>query len=365
MPDAGQFTVVHVVPRLPPSVCGVGDYALSLSREWRDRAAVDSFFVVADPAWPSQDSVDGFACHKLPTRSTRALEEAMRRAEGRKQPLVMVLQYSGYGFARRGAPVWLARALSRSRSRTGLLTVFHELYADGPPTSSAFWLSWVQRWVTVRLARRSRAMITNRDASARWLANRCPGRDDIRAVPVFSNFGETSAPLPPSQRDNTLSFFPYQSGGSATYWQALRRVVDAANPSRIIALGKKCPLPEWLHARDCEVTGVLPSAAVGAHLRESRVAFVGYDPPFIGKSGVFAACVAHGAATILAEGTDRVAEGLSAGEHLFSCEEFAAAPGLSRMDAVAAAGWSWYQQHRLAATADLCLGMLRTFPVPG
>lgn len=358
MRDAAQLTIAHIVPRLPPAVCGVGDYALALSREWRDRFGTNSVFIVADPTWERQEHVDGFRALALPSRSTRALGAAISEIRMNHPSVMMVLQYSGYGFAPRGAPIWLARAIKGPLRGTGLLTMFHELYADGAVTTSAFWLSWLQRWIAVTLARHSGIVRTNREASARWLAKRCADHEHISAWPVFSNLGESPAPLPPSRRENTLVFFPYQAGGRTGYWDGLKSLVEATRPGRITAIGRHCDLPEWLGSLRVEQPGMLPADEVAALLRAARLAAVSYPLPFVGKSGIFAACAAHGAGIVLLDETESAAEGLAEGAHFLSVPSAISAEP-HRLDAIASAGWTWYQGHSRSATAVSCMEDIR------
>ena len=68
----------------------------------------------------------------------------------------VILHYVGYGYEKRGCPLWLIRGLEswkRNHRVHRLLVIFHELYAAGSPWQSSFWNSPVQRWITGRLAR--------------------------------------------------------------------------------------------------------------------------------------------------------------------------------------------------------------------
>ena len=75
----------------------------------------------------------------------------------------VVLQLSGYGFDKRGAPLWLLKEIEgRRRHIKSFGVFFHELYAFGPPWSSSFWLSPVQRHIACRLAVLSDFWMTSR-----------------------------------------------------------------------------------------------------------------------------------------------------------------------------------------------------------
>src|SRR6202008_598407 len=90
---------------------------------------------------------------------------ARLRALAGARPCVVVLQFSGYGFGRRGLCGWLLDELDQARTAfrgtLRLVTVFHELFAVGPPWRSAFWLAGLQARIAARLARSSDALWTN------------------------------------------------------------------------------------------------------------------------------------------------------------------------------------------------------------
>src|SRR5262245_37004064 len=77
----------------------------------------------------------------------------------------LFIQVSHYGYQKRGIPLGLLRWLRAQKSsgiRIGFF--FHELYAFGPPWTSSFWLSPLQRYITGEMARLSDFWITNRQA---------------------------------------------------------------------------------------------------------------------------------------------------------------------------------------------------------
>src|SRR5688572_2399723 len=75
---------------------------------------------------------------------------------------IIVLHYVGYGYSPRGCPVWLLSKLEKYLAETNyaLITIFHEIYATGPPWRSSFWLSPIQRWLAGKFLDMSRAAIT-------------------------------------------------------------------------------------------------------------------------------------------------------------------------------------------------------------
>ncbi|HSG40281.1 MAG TPA: glycosyltransferase family 1 protein, partial [Thermoanaerobaculia bacterium] len=128
--------IVQVVPRLPPPAEGVGSYALELARALAERHGTETLFHAAS-AHP-------------PSHRAGALEEALEEA----RPSAVLLHYVNYGYQQRGCPVWLLHTLRRwRRGGTGrrLVTVFHEVYATGPPWRSSFWTMPLQRGIAAAM----------------------------------------------------------------------------------------------------------------------------------------------------------------------------------------------------------------------
>ncbi len=66
-------------PRLPPEICGVGDYSLIKSQLWRSHFEIETTFLVAETNWPHGDSIDDFPVEVLTMRSGSVLEAAAER----------------------------------------------------------------------------------------------------------------------------------------------------------------------------------------------------------------------------------------------------------------------------------------------
>src|SRR5687767_9796249 len=174
-------TVLQIVPQLPGTFDGVGDYALNLARALSADHGITTTFLVA--AKTSLTSKDGY-------RVISGLDRA-RVPELAQKCEHVILHYVNYGYQARGIPFPLRTFAQRLRSqfRGRWVTTFHELYASGPPWGSAFWLQPLQ----VRIAR---DMI---DASTSCIVSNPPietaihaydARKKVYLAPVLSNFGE-------------------------------------------------------------------------------------------------------------------------------------------------------------------------------
>jgi hypothetical protein len=262
----------------------------------------------------------------------------------------LFLQYSGYGFAKRGAPLWLLKQLQTNRPQIKTLGIFfHELYAFGPPWGSAFWLSPVQRHIARRLAELSDFWITNREESAKWL-RRFAGDKPHAVLPVFSNVGEM--PIYSADRSTKMVVF----GGSAlrlkTYLVAGNGLFVWAKQQglKIHDIGPPINDPfvsKRLATQGVIVHGRLPEIEISRMLADALYGLLTYPVEYVAKSGVFAAYSAHGICPVLISQQYPTADGLIPNQHYVAgipktvCERSFATD-------IGEKAWHWYQPHQLA-----------------
>ena len=343
-------TVLHVVPRLPGSLDGVGTYASNLANELLAKYGALSQFVAGNDLARFHDS----AHHAV------------------------LLHYVNYGYHDRGVPFHLPGALRQLRGHgtARVATIFHELYASGPPWRSAFWLQPFQRGIARSIARLSDAcVVTNRTAQAqlRRLAADIP----VSVQPVPSNFGE-----PILTRAQMEVKDPHRwviCGGTALLEKSVRSF------HRILAR-----VPEQFYPRELFVLGGNDSPAVREMLKDLSGVKWSYQPQVdasaaseilsrcslgwldyfhhptapvdaLLKSGVFAALCAHG---VIAVQPHKMAPLVLDQETLpgpFFVDDFRAE--LPSRDERAEIGWKlheWYHQRaslkKLARVVGKALG---------
>jgi len=342
--------LVQVVPELPPAVGGVGDYAVQLGRGLRERG-IDTAFVVGgrvDLDAPPR-CVAGFEAFSLERRASAALSGLLSRAgQG-----VVILQYSGYGYAKRGCPFWLPSDLwqwKRGGRRRRLITMFHELYATSAPWHSPFWVGPFSRGIARALLRLSDAYVTNtarhRDVLERW-------RPDLAAsavLPVFSNVGEPQWLVPVAEREPIAVVFGQGPGRRRVYegFARFRPFLEAAGVGQILDIGPGID-DAILDSVPVSVVrcGRLEPEEVSQELSRSRFGLLDYPSIVAGKSGSLAAYMAHGVVCLNPAGGGKPFDGLRHGVNLVvpdaadACA-FAEPDALQRL---AENGRRWYQQH--------------------
>ena len=269
---------------------------------------------------------------------------------------MVLLHYVPYGYANRGCPLWLVDAVEGWKRAAGssgrLLVFFHEVYASGPPWSSAFWANPVQRWLAARLARAADARRITTSVSRRELRRTLWRTGDLPTTiaPVFSNLGEPADPPPADARERQIVVFGSRHVREAVYAHANALAAFCARHGigRVVDVG--APIPGGVRlGRGVEVreTGVLPAAEASALFARSLAGYFGYPAPYLGKSGTFAAYCAHRIVPVTFPGNIGAEDGLRAGEHYLEGSGDGASFGT-----VADAAHAWYRAHALRVHAD-------------
>lgn len=169
-------SILQIVPRTPAGRDGVGDYARILADCLQRHYGLATIFI-----------------------TTTSPEIA--QAKEHFGPIL--LHYVNYGYHKRGVPFWLPTFLQQlKRSSSGrLLTIFHELYASGSWSQSAFWLRPMQMRIARSIAQLSDISMVSSHVLGKQLERLAP-RARISVHPVFSNFGEPAlSPEQIAQRD--------------------------------------------------------------------------------------------------------------------------------------------------------------------
>jgi hypothetical protein len=357
-------TLSQIVPTLPPAIDGLGDYALNLARQLRQDCAIETHFVMGNPRWLGGDEIHGFSCSSVTRRSARSLLSVLSK----DSPLL--LHYSGYGYALRGYPRWLVAGLERWRTNNTqpLVTMFHEVYPYefGPPWTSSFWLSPLQKQLATRLVRLSDRCLTSRQQYAKLLHQLGPGQhEEIPVLPVFSSIGEPHQLLPLEQRDRIAIAFGHRNMRSPLYQRFLPQIEQTCqvlNIQAIYDIGVPTGLKlSPIHNLPIVEMGILPAWEVSQLMSGAIAGFLSFPPPeYLGKSTIFAAYCAHGLLPILTQSSCVPVEGLEAGKHYWA---FGDKIGMLSWDAgcaIATNARAWYDNHCLARQAQIFAKTLLT-----
>ena len=220
----------------------------------------------------------------VPVR-VQAFEPDMQLPDG----AAVLLHYSGYGYAKRGAPLHLLAWARRNRARMRRFGVFfHELYATGKPTSSAFWLSPVQRYVASRLARICDFWLTNIEDSEGWLL-RHAGQLPHRRLAIPSNIGEAASfaterrPVAVVFGSVSLRVLTYRAAGDALFRWAGEQGVEIHDIGSPIT---EPDVAEAMQRHGVVAHGRLETEAIQRIMAGALFGLTRYPPRFVAKSSV-------------------------------------------------------------------------------
>ncbi len=287
----------------------------------------------------------------------RALREIL--AGVRTEPSAPVLLHcSMYGYATRALAFWLQRGLvkwKREAPDRRLITMFHELVADGPIWSSAFWLHGIQCGLIRRFARASTASLTSNARYRQHLAQIAGIEEDqIVRLPVLSAVGEPEVLPPVEARKKQLVIFGRPHSRDLAFSRGLPMLKSACRVlgiERILEVGPEVSVREHGLTAPVEATGAIAATEVSAILRDSRFGFIVSDASVLSKSSVFAAYCAHGTVPIVAGPDGGEGDGLLANRQYLRTPLPANFAG-DQLEAVSQSALGWYREHGIAAQAS-------------
>ena len=250
-----------------------------------------------------------------------------------------------------------------------LFTIFHELYAIGRPWESAFWASPVQKWIARSILGLSSGAITPtylyRKQLLRWDGR---GAMEIACMPVFSNIGEPGCgPLFRARpaAAAVLGLAGVEDRLYGRYRQQLERVVAAMGIDKVFDIGpRRSPSPRILAGVPVISKGVLPQYEISEILHHARFGLIAYPVDVIGKSGVFAAYVAHGVIPIVFCERRRLApfDGVEAGRHLLDGLRLDTNIDFNHLASIQSKSFAWYTSHSSQIQADVLMRALMKAP---
>lgn len=368
--------LIQLVPRFRPDVDGVGECALRLGDALAKSHGILSDYLVYNPpaAGAALEMPIPFphTVERLAGAGAASLNRAVDRLPAASTgPRVMLLHYVSYGFSPNGTPVWLPPAIERFNARGGrLVTLFHELYADGRFPSRTFFTSWLQRRISRSLLAESTAAFTSSEAILARMQRMNAAHRPASLIGICSNAGEPENPKPLALRKRRIAVFGKFSTRRHLYSRYLPQLHRISQHFGIEEIADIGPVDdaEWMEKHVYRPAGglvrgygAMDAEAVSGLLEDSILGAVSYRYPLRWKSGVFAAYQAHAMAILLFLHEDE-AEPRDPDDWCFSEERLLALPpdSLTEMQRAASAGFEHYRRFRSAdSMAETLLPALR------
>jgi hypothetical protein len=359
-------TILSIVPRLPPVVDGVGDYACLLSGALTTQHQIVTKFIACDPLQPIESQLEDLSSMQLPTRTQAALLEILDRCN---EIDILFLHYVGYGYDRRGCPSWLVAALSKWRKAKAsrrLIIMFHEVYAsDNRPWRTQFWLTLFQRQIARDLIELSDAVMTSNqlfvDSIDRLSAKH---RGNMPIVPVFSTIGECLVPQTLQLREPWLVTFGNSGFRKSLYTNSLDQLTTICQQleiKEIYDIGhSSADIVRPIPGIKVNAMGILPAAEISQIFSQTRVGFINYPVPYVGKSTIFAAYSSHQMLSVF----DRTNLGTNLDGIELDRDYWVVRPDkeidLDTAQQLATNARQWYERHNLASVASLVAKLITT-----
>lgn len=358
--------ITCIVTNLPPAIDGVGDYSLNLARQLCQNFGIETDFIIGNPNWAGSENIEDFPVSKVTDRSVNSLLSLLSKSQANQKCATILLHYVCYGYDFRGCPVWLVDGLQRwkqaSSDRT-LITMFHETYASGPPWTSTFWVSPLQKHLLARLARLSDRCITSREGYAQVLSKLSLGKHTaIPSLPVFSNIGETEQVPLLAERRRRLVVFGGASRRQMVYQRslaALEQTCQELEIEEILDIGPPINLEiSQIGGLPLVALGKRPTSEISQILSNSLAGFFDYHTEYLAKSTIYAAYSAHRMIPVGIFYTTAPADGLAAGKHYWLADRAEEKLSLTIGQAIADNAYTWYQTHSLSSQAKVFAAQL-------
>jgi hypothetical protein len=350
-------SITQIVPRLPPAVDGLGDYAVKLAEQLHKDFRIETHFVVGEPGWRGTSALESFPISQVSERSAATLLSSLS-----DNSAAVLLHYVGYGYDKRGCPRWLVEGLEHWKRRSPervLITMFHEVYASGPLWTSSFWLSPTQRNLAARLSLISNRSVTNREGYAEILMRLSRGKcQQIPILPVFSNVGEPDQmPLPLMKRRRRLVVFG-KSGHRLLVFQKslneLKKTCHALGIEEVFDVGSLVDHGITnIGSIPVTRTGMQPAHRVSEIFSNAIAGFFNYPTNYLGKSTIFAAYCAHRMLPIGVYCNEQNADGLQPDHHFWLADRHESEWRLAAAQSVADNAHNWYQNHNLSKQVEI------------
>ncbi len=362
-------TLLQIVPQLPGTHEGVGDYALNLASALLREFQVKTVFALPRAA---PDKVGDFSVRSFDLSSSASTTIAQGCDD-------VLLHYVNYGYHQRGVPRELPGFLQTLRQTVGLRisVVFHELFAEVKvPWRSAFWLRPIQIRIAGEIAALADVCFVSSEGMAAQLQRVAqPAR--VRIQPVMSNFGEpilTAAEL--AARDphrwvicggtalvaRSVASFPVRLGAIPAQFSPRELYLIGGQPNETVRANLR-----RLQGLKVEYLPGIEATAASDILSSCSFAWLDYfrepEPPAgaILKSTAFAAYLAHGVIPIVPHSglSVQVRDDGMPGP-FFVGPSGQSLPAEAERASTALALYEWYQRHassrHLAATIASTLG---------
>jgi hypothetical protein len=236
--------------------------------------------------------------------------------------------------------------------------MFHEVYASSNlPWSSQFWTSPIQKQIAKDLVNLSDRLITNSQIFANTISKLSSKHDGrISILPIFSNIGECSIPIPLKERQPWLVTFGNSGFRKSIYTNSLEQVTSICQQlgiEEIYDIGhNSAEIVRQIPGIKVNAMGILPATEISQIFQMAQVGFINYPITYIAKSGIFAAYASHQLCTVFnRDNLGDNQDGIKLNEHYWAMRD-GGSIDLDLAQSIAGNAYQWYNRHNLDRTAS-------------
>lgn len=212
----------------------------------------------------------------------------------------ILLNYSGYGYQKRGIPFQLyfkMKSLTKRRD-IPLFIYFHEVYAGKENIlTSSYWLHSVQKMLYKKLYKLSTSAFCGNDVIFKIIKSENKDSSKLYLAPLFSNIPVVNGFPSFEERKEIAVVFGSPGRREAVYKNAeqIQMCCQRLGISEIIDIGDGYRR-EWTLALRIPIVekGKIKADEVAQWLIKSKYGFISYPENIFGKSGIFAAYAGNG-----------------------------------------------------------------------
>ncbi len=335
-------SLLIIAPAYPPKIDGIGAYASNLGKSISEDGCQVYYY-------QKNDFIYNY--FKI---FTNDLDISKFCAEKNIQTLI--LNYSGYGFNRKGVPLMLLITLWRLKRANGiqLITFFHEIYAIGSIFTSAFWLHLFQRLIFRSLLTiTDSAICSNQRVLDLIVKEKILKRDQMYRMPIFSNIGELgNRSITKSETDCLLIFGTEGLRRKVYESESFKNFIETNNFKKVIDIGPGIIAFSSYGNIPLERLGILSESKIAEILAKTLWVAISYPQSLLAKSGVFAAYAAHACCVVNFDSANDECfhDGLKCGLHYVTPMMTIKKDDTSSMGSLL---YDWYQEHNIKKHKEL------------
>jgi len=283
--------IIQICPTFPPNIGGVGNYTKLLA-DFLKNKNINSKILVSDHLDNKNKKQTLFG------KNNKSLSSLLEKINSN----VVILHFSGYGYASRGLCFNLIKSLEKwkqNNKNRKLITIFHEIYAIGPIYRMSFWTSLPQKYLAKKLLKLSNVALVTSKQNNITLSSFDKNKKIIYSN-VFSNVGELKKKRKFHVRKNIAIIFGNTYQKQILYKDILVNknqydaILKKMSIKKIIDIGPKIEISKQIKFIDIFRVGVKSKKYISLLLRNSKAGLVFYPVNQMTKSGIIAAYASHG-----------------------------------------------------------------------